>query len=529
MRKILLRWRPLHLNRLMAGVGVAWAMFVVCATAVAAVSPVATLSTGEPASQIRAVAADAGMVAAVEFDGNEPGVPVVFPQHGASWNDASASAALVDSSGAAVPPSRTQPNIAVSGGEVAVQERNAAQTQSFEDVFVEPSTGWAGVIPQAAQLVASDGAQLGPPSIDGDVVAAVGELPQTGQDAVYVFEAPNGVWSGVLHQVAELTDSNGAGFEGLTYGETAVAGSTIAVELQPAIGHTASRTDVFTAPAGDWSAVTHQSATLRTPQAGPISMVGDTVSVGGDVVVEPRGGWHGQIPSTAVVWPGNTLLPNIETDAFTGQFLALTSASLGPQHGCPCGSGLTILTRPAGGWTGTLDAQSFPAPPSNIGELPVAAFGTSLFVADGSTITLDQVTGPIGAPSQAARIATARVHGLTSRSPRVDLTIDASAGPPITSVSVRLIGGLSFATSRRDLRHGVVGTGRFGTVALAGGRLIVTPVSGVRTLRLEVRAPLLITGRALSQASRGARLRSRLSVIVTDGSGRKTTSSVTLP
>ena len=113
-------------------------------------------------------------------------------------------------------------SVAVSGDTVVVGApfddvgNNIAQGAAY--VFVKPAGGWAGLLTENAKLVASDGQ---PVDFFGDSVAVSGDTvvvkdvfgdvgANRDQGSAYVFVRPAGGWAGLLQENAQLVASDGA-------------------------------------------------------------------------------------------------------------------------------------------------------------------------------------------------------------------------------------------------------------------------------------------------------------------------------
>src|SRR6185312_12996985 len=95
------------------------------------------------------------------------------------------------------------------------------------DAFTEPAGGWTGEIHETAVLSASDGMPLSNPVVSGNLLVAQGTTPNA-PGAVYVFVEPSEGWSGVVHEGAKLTASDGTSNDLFGYA-IAVSGTTIVV------------------------------------------------------------------------------------------------------------------------------------------------------------------------------------------------------------------------------------------------------------------------------------------------------------
>jgi len=160
------------------------------------------------------------------------GEAYVFVKPPAGWKDATQSAILTASDGAA---DAYFGDVAVGGDTVVVGAQGATvngnQNQGAAYIFVKPASGWKNMT-QTAKLTASDGQsqdQLGVVSINGDTVA-IGAPYYRGRGAAYVYVKPRSGWKTTSQFTAKLVASNGQlnddmGWAVAIYGDTVVAGA----------------------------------------------------------------------------------------------------------------------------------------------------------------------------------------------------------------------------------------------------------------------------------------------------------------
>ena len=287
-------------------------------------------------------------------------------------------------------------------------------------VFVEPTTGWRGVLHQSALLTASNlsprttqlpAGELGfSVAVSGSTVA-VGAAQRVGSissDAVYVFEEPAAGWSGPMTQDAELAPADPANNE-LFGGGLAVSGNTIVVGAPgvgaPFGGRGEGAAYVFQAPAGGWSGTMTQSAGLTAPSGTGIDELGASVAVSGNTVAvgapletvgpntgqgavfvynEPAAGWSGALaPAAELTASDGTGDNSFGTVAVSGNSIAVLESSRNP------GSlnGALLFSEPAAGWSGHLTESS-----------ELVASNEAVTDAFGSDVALSCTTVVVGAP-----------------------------------------------------------------------------------------------------------------------------------
>ena len=273
----------------------------------------------------------------------------MFTRPAGGWSDtAKPTATLVALDGGGV----SRP-VAISGGTVVAGDEHVG---CQADVFTEPAGGWSGTVHESARLIASDASKFGGLTgwaIDGRTIAAGSTGTSASPGEAYVFMEPAGGWSGTLPESAKLFASRGVDGDGFG-SQVAISGQTIAVSARnadlapgrPGGG----RVYVFTEPAGGWSGVLHERATLSTSSsgvglAGPVAVVGNNVVATGYVPIavaevfvftEPANGWSGSLHETAVL-----------STSDRGCFDTLAAS------GNTIVAGAYVFTEPAGGWAPT--------------------------------------------------------------------------------------------------------------------------------------------------------------------------------
>jgi len=228
---------------------------------------------------------------------------------------------------------------------------------------------------QSATLKAADG-DLG----FGDSLAQSGDTIVVGSNSgtAYVFVKPAAGWTGVLHEDAKLTASDGFGFVAVAIsGDTIVAGAPGATADSNVLEGAAY---VFTKPTTGWSGSLHENAKLTPTSYIPATGVGDgfgtSVAVAGDTIVvgkaqgnccssqlakayvfvEPATGWNGELHESATL--GNAQ----ENDDFVRVIVAISgdaNSIFASFHGDIGGAHfLDVFSKPAAGWAGTLQPSA---------------------------------------------------------------------------------------------------------------------------------------------------------------------------
>jgi hypothetical protein len=132
-------------------------------------------------------------------------------------------------------------SVAVSGSTIVAGASGhavgMATDQGASYVFTRPAAGWSGVRHESAELTASDGAagdQFGgfATAISGRTVVASSGYHEVGTNATqgegYVFTEPASGWSGPRHESARLLASDGAAGDYLGLGPIVISGDLIA-------------------------------------------------------------------------------------------------------------------------------------------------------------------------------------------------------------------------------------------------------------------------------------------------------------
>ena len=219
------------------------------------------------------------------------GAAYVFTEPSGGWaNTSSPTATLIASGGAMYDEFGYSVSIGDNGDTVVVGARQptvgstASSGPGAAYVFTEPNNGWAGTLYQTAKLVPSDGIandNFGTSvSISGNTVVVGAPLKNSNLGAAYVFTEPSNGWTGILPQTAELTASNGGYFGDSVSisGPTVVVGATFAHAGEGAA-------DVFTEPSNGWAGTLSQTAELTPSDGADNDYFGYSVSISGNTVV----------------------------------------------------------------------------------------------------------------------------------------------------------------------------------------------------------------------------------------------------
>lgn len=287
--------------------------------------------------------------------------------------------------------------VAVSGNAVFV----GAQAAGAAYVFVEPASGWSGVLQQTATL-----AEAAPQPNDafGFSIAASGNTVVVGADghgnqfqgAAFVFVEPANGWTGTVTSAATLAANDAKPFDSLGY-SVAISGSTVAAGVrQRQVGGNAKQgaVDVFVEPPAGWSGTVSQAAELTAPDGNAGDELGSSVAVTGPTVLagapdhqvgnnmmqgaayvfeEPAAGWSGSVTAAAELTASN---------GATGDELGLAAALSGDTAFAGGFAGAYAFVEPGSGWSGQLTQSAT----LTAGGVPAnGAVGTALS-ADGNIV-----------------------------------------------------------------------------------------------------------------------------------------------
>jgi hypothetical protein len=319
---------------------------------------------------------------------NLPGAAYVFTKPASGWADATETAKLTASDGAAG--DTFGRSVAVFEGTVAVgaagHNVGANTGQGAVYVFAKPPSGWRDAT-QTAQLTASDGASasgLGV-SVATDGLTIVAGAPF--DRAVYVFERRPGGWVDAS-QTAELTTSA----HGDLGTSVALANNTVFAADQAAAPE---RVDVFVMPVKGWKDLARPAAELVATNAAPIrnaiAASADTVAVGGFddnsfgvayVFERPAAGWTGTVAPSAELRASDAFLNDHfgDTVALNGEIIVVGAP--GPSTPTVAGKAY-VFERPASGWADATESASLTVPGLAIGDhlgRAVAASGDTALI-----------------------------------------------------------------------------------------------------------------------------------------------------
>jgi hypothetical protein len=322
----------------------------------------------------------AGAPAAAVNGNSAQGAVYVFTKPPGGWQDATQTAKLTASDGAAGDGlgsgfTQGQNGVAISAGGNTIAA--GAPSLCFACapgavyVFTKPAGGWHNET-QAAKLTASD---AGPADNLGSSVALSGNVIASGapdqtingnqlQGAVYIFTKPAGGWRDET-QAAKLTASDGAQLDGLG-NDVAISGGTVVSGVPGATvngnaGQGAAY--VFTRPAGGWRDET-QAAKLTASDGAAGDGLGLALGMSGKVIligapdatvngnqaqgaayifVKPSSGWRDETQAARLTATGGTFLFGYSV-AIAGRTAIVGGADTS-------GNGtLWVYAEPPGGW-----------------------------------------------------------------------------------------------------------------------------------------------------------------------------------
>jgi hypothetical protein len=322
-------------------------------------------------------------------------------------------------------PSLSPTSVAIDGSTVAVgapaATRGSNAGQGVVYVFQEPAGGWSSET-QTAELIASDGAASdgfgASVAIEGSTIVA--GAPQatigshSGAGAVYVFAQPTGGWSGVLHETAKLTASDGVTDDRLGT-SVALSGQVIAAggafSQFGNSGSTNGAVYVFTKPSGGWATETQ---TAKLSAARGAGAVGAAVAVSGSdifagapglngspgavyVFAQPSGGWANETEAAKLTAPDpgglGTSLAISGSTLFAGAPLADTDRGV-----------VYVFDEPNGGWsnegpTATLSASHTARECNYSGSCE--GFGVSVTASESTALVADAPSTKRNGPDNA--------------------------------------------------------------------------------------------------------------------------------
>lgn len=349
----------------------------------------------------------------------QQGAVYVFTMGAGGWANATQTAELTDSAGAAG--AEFGYSVAISGNTIAAGEpagtellhdSNPTHSQGTVDVFTTTGAWTSTGTPNARLTESSEtdvlGGELGwSVAISGKTIVAGAPFDGTHGDPeglAYVFVEPQGGWSGPQHQAAELMEKEQSG-EDHFGASVAVSGGTVVAGANFFVGgHAQGAAFVFTEPGGGWSGPLTQDAVLKAsePNLAGGDGLGLSVGVSGNTVVAGAfnhrvGQESGQGTAYVFVMPGGGWKDMTQTAELTsgepieGNALGFSVAISGntivagaPSHQVCQNSGQGMVytyTMPTGGWANMTQTSGLIAsdgtPSDNLGY-SVAVSGTTI-------------------------------------------------------------------------------------------------------------------------------------------------------
>lgn len=234
---------------------------------------------------------DDTIVVGADFDddnGDDSGSAYIFIKPLGNWSDMTQTAKLIASDGATF--DGFGGSVSIEGDTVVVgawQDDDSGMESGSAYVFVKPVSGWNNAT-QTAKLTASDGAandEFGRYSVavSGDTVV-VGAYRDddkgTSSGSAYVFVRPGGNWSDMT-QTAKLTASDGAAFD--WFGDS-VAVSDDTVVVGAPLNNDNGSAYIFVKPSGGWIDMT-QAAKLNAADGAAGDTFGGAVAINVEMVV----------------------------------------------------------------------------------------------------------------------------------------------------------------------------------------------------------------------------------------------------
>jgi len=350
------------------------------------------------------------------------GVVYVFTEGAGGWADATQTAELTASNGAA--DDGLGESVAISGDTIVAGAPDATvngnQYEGAAYVFVKPANGWTNAT-QTAELTASDGVSgeaFGyAAAISGNTLVVGGPYAypygdQYSAGAAYVFVKPAGGWANST-ETAELTVGGRCCTVGGYALAVAMSANTIVVGAPDTTvdgAFTEGEVFVYQEPATGWATTGTPTAGLTASDAYTFTFVGDAVAISGDTIAAgafgsdlgpdgvfgdgygdnieqgavyvwvepPEGGWA-DATQTAKLYASD----GIGDDAL-GVSLAMTGntivASNNPSTGSD--SAAYVFVEPQTGWTNGTETQKLVGSDSQPGDgfgLGLATTGTTIF------------------------------------------------------------------------------------------------------------------------------------------------------
>ncbi len=292
-------------------------------------------------------------------------------------------------------------------------------------VFERPPGGWTGTMTETARLLAKDGDPVGGAlSISGDTVVVRGaDLDASGvaANAIYVFIRPVGGWEETKGEQAMLLASDGERLDG--YGSAvSISGDTVVVGARHDgdNGFLSGSAYVFEKPEGGWSGRQHESAKLLPSRGGVRKLFGQSVSISGGTIVigsgddefgpssgvafvyvKPPGQWQGMPTENAKL-----LASDASAHAFLGRSVAISGDTIlvgahGESSRADFAGAAYRFTKPASGWSGRI-TESAKLQPSELAAR--SFFGNSVSLSGGMSVVGAVGDGENGASAGAAYV-----------------------------------------------------------------------------------------------------------------------------
>jgi hypothetical protein len=409
--------------------------------------PVATLTAPQlgGAGSFSEVAASGQTVAGVGFDLMSPGSPTglyAFGRPTDGWSSsvvpAQLSAQNGDGFGAVLASNET---VVAADGQLG----NSGPATAY--VFVRPPGGWSGELQQAATLTApvlGTGTSVGP-----GLAMADGSIFMLAGDEVYVFSEPAAGWSGDLQPSATLTTTDDAALGAISASGDTLVALGAATSENPGVN----AVYVFTAPASGWSGSMRQTAALplpTQPEEQSVAVSDHTIIAAGGVTrpdlggayvySEPAGGWAAPIQPAA-------RLSYRHGAELVGPVLRASGNTLGVllsnpvNHACPCGESIAVISPSRDGWSSTPISTS--AQLTGIGGT-FGLTGDTLAAGASNGVRVYQLTS-------SPRISHLHLTGLQADRPQLAVTAtQRTGGPALTSLTITLPAALRLSKDAGD-------------------------------------------------------------------------------
>ncbi len=430
------------------------------------IAQVATLVTSDPAAPDGLIDADGPVIATPSGDQVD-----VFTERPTGWADAGPSAELVEPDGVPF----------LSG--LAVSPTAVVTSDDFDaaQLYSEPPGGWSGQIAASETLTDSDNAvdpgiaAVGQPAVSGNLALVPMEARTASLGGplqwIDVFPEPVGGWAGDLTESARLQDAAGWRLDSPQF-----EGSVIVAQASnDDTGKT--RTDLFVEPAGGWSGIVTQSATLAVGESpsGSVPATDPVIVAGPDVFAEPVTGWHGTIRPVAqlrALHSAGLSETTLRDDVVL--WVGCTYPLGTPDSGC---GGADWLFEPVDGrWQGTITARvSAPNQSTFNGDslpAPLLADADTIVSGGSAEIEVQKISGHFGHANAPAppSVSITSLAGLRSGHPTIGMRVRTRGTTPDTgTLRVTLPAGLRFtaqantsvisSTDEVTVRHQRLGVG----------------------------------------------------------------------